>query len=164
MTINNHPNAYSTEEMDEIRSRIMAFYNDEDTDYHNCMDENDLMKSGCQVTALIMRDAKDNGHSQQIIDGYLKCPPFLFYTSSNNTIYRPILRIYGIGQIDETTIVAHAVSAMVGMNNDIVGGIELNNCIPVKSWSNSQMTFLNSGLVVAPHAFTEVFGFTRFAR
>lgn len=161
---------YSNEELDEIKDKIKGHYeiikmnggttsNNNKELLENITNEFD---KGCFVTGLIMCDVdekySDNIEpSEKMRNGYLDKPPFLFYTCKNGLAIR---RVIGIGQRENGEMIAEAVTGMIMFNNRIVGGIELDELVPVKTWNEPQLSKLNSGLVRPKEAFTEPLGFT----
>ena len=151
------PIFYSQEEIDIIRAKILSYYEDEDNDLKT---GNDLLDSGCQCTAFAMRNARDQGQPQEIIDTWVKCPPFLFYTSLCTPNEYPMYRIHGVGIEDDGVQVAYGYSALFLLNNVVT--LDTDKIVPVKAWSKQQLQVLNSGLIVDNRAFLEVFGFFAF--
>jgi hypothetical protein len=134
---------YSEEELNALKEKIQKYYDDNET-------------KGCKITALIMKNAFK--HNSKYLEGYLKRPLFLFYTSKDGNSIR---RVIGMAQRENGEIVAEAVSAMMVMNNQIVGGIELDELIPIKKWSKNHLDKLSFG-VNGADAFREPFGFVAF--
>lgn len=152
---------YTEEELDAIRSTIKSYV---DGDEDNCTvgdrtETADVI--GCKLTALIIRHVIEQALDQCIIDGYYKRPPHLFYTDKAGNSIR---RIYGICEFKDGTMGAHTVSAMIMVNNDVLGGIPLDELIPVKRWSESQLEFLDSELVSRADIFKKPLGFLELAR
>ncbi len=63
---------------------------------------------------------------------------------------------------EKKELVAHAVTALVMSNNDVVGGVPLTELVPVKSWSKDQLSRLNSGMIQEANAFLKPEGFMVF--
>ena len=151
------PIFYTQEELNEIECEIELHLLSEKiliTESDSGMTEN------CKITAAIVKHARDSGFID-IANTYIKYPPFMFYTNSSNTVIR---RIYGLMVVDNNEIRAHAVTAMFVMNNDIVGGVPVDELVRVKQWSQSQLDKLNSGMVLCKEAFLTPMGFRYFLK
>ena len=151
------PVFYSEEEISQIQKKIKYFMKHKDEISPD--NTNDDMVKGCMVTALMANHAKENNYDKRIVSAYIDYPPFIFYTDEDHKVIR---RIYGMAISEDETMFAHAVTAMCIINNDIIGGIELEKCIHVKDWSPSQKSFLSCGLVKGSECFTDPFGFIAF--
>lgn len=92
---------------------------------------------------------------------YLKYPPYLFYTNSDGAVKR---RVYGWAKCDDDSIRAHAVTALIGFNNDVIGGVPVEELVPLTTWSPEHVDFLNSGLVVGRGMFLDPLGFMMMSR
>lgn len=154
---NNHPSLYTEKELSEIQDIIKYYMNH--IDQTKFVETDDDIIRGCKITAFIANHAKQNNHDEKIVSAYIKYPPFMYYTDPE---YYAIRRIYGMGIREDTTVVAHVVTAMSVVNNDVIGGVELDQCIHVKDWSVRQKNFLNSGRVQGSECFTNPLGFTNF--
>jgi hypothetical protein len=164
---------YSNEELEEIKDKIKGYYEIIKTNGGIASNNNkELLKNitnefdkGCFITGLIMCDVdekySDNIElSEKTRNGYLERPPFLFYTCKSGLAIR---RVIGIGQRENGEMIAEAVTGMIMFNNRIVGGIELDELVPVKTWNESQLNRLNTGLIRPKEAFTKVLGFMIFS-
>lgn len=82
---------------------------------------------------------------QAIQDAYRKYPPWYFYTSTDG---KAIRRIYGFCQVLESReqsvneVRAHAITAMMLVNNNIVGGLPLEDCLQVQRYTDDQIAHL----------------------
>ncbi|ATZ80770.1 hypothetical protein BMW23_0724 [Bodo saltans virus] len=152
------PTFYTTDELNEIKNKIKAFMEIDSLEINQFDD--DFTKQ-CKITALIAKDAQENGHAAKIVNAYIDYPPFMFYT---DLTYNSIRRIYGFGITTDDIIIAHAVTAMFIVNNDVVGGVDLTECVHVKQWSESQLSKLTSGMVNGADALIHQWGFMNFAR
>ena len=151
------PIFYTREELNEIECEIESHLLSEKI---VIIKSDSDMTQNCKITAIIVKHARENGFID-IADAYIKYPPFMFYTDYSNTTIR---RIYGLMIADNNEIRAHAVTAMFIMNNDIIGGIPVNELVHVKQWSQSQLDKLNSGMVLCKEAFLEPHGFRYFLK
>jgi hypothetical protein len=160
---NDQPEFYTKAELDDITKNIRCYmtYKPEDLMHEFKSEKIDDLTKNCMFTALIANDAKERGFDTKIVDAYVTYPPFMFYTDPNNLAIR---RIYGFCITDDGEVRAHAVTAMFIMNNDIIGGIELEMLVHVKRWSNNQLDKLNCGMVKGANAFLEQCGWLHFAR
>jgi hypothetical protein len=115
---------------------------------------------GVKVTQATYEDAKLYMTEEQATT-YLQYPPHLFYLDKESNSCR---RIYGIAFQTDGTCVAHAVTAMIAINNDVVGGVPFDNMEMVTEWPKDKETFLRSGLVSCAGAFLDPLGFMLFSR
>lgn len=154
------PEFYTIEEFEEIKTKIRSYMlmTEAGLDFANTPEGLDR---NCRIIAVIANDAKKHGFDDKIVNAYIDYPPFIFYTDSS---YSSIRRIYGFGENDKGDVCAHAVSAMIMFNNDVVGGVPINQLVYVKQWSESQLSKLNSGLIKGADAFLEPNGYMCFAR
>lgn len=155
--VSQEPIFYTKEELSEIQDIIKYYMEHINENKFNEADD-DITK-GCKITAFIANHAKENNYDEKIVSAYIQYPPFLLYT---DTEHKAIRRIYGMGIRENGKVIAYAVTAMSMINNDVVGGLKLDKCVPVKEWSSNQKNFLNSGLVKGSQCFIEPFGFTAF--
>lgn len=145
---------YTEEELKQIRERMVKYADDPDLK----INESDPQETKDEkLSSIIYKHAK--GSAPDLAPGYLQCPPHLFYTDSNGHCIR---RIYGIAMNKKKELVAHAVTAMDMFNNDVVGGVPLTDLVPVKTWSENQVSRLNSGMIQAADAFLKPEGFVTF--
>jgi hypothetical protein len=112
---------------------------------------------GKRITKKIYEHAMQT--KPELANEYLTHPPYLFYTCKNGIAKR---RIYGICQYKDGSKGAHAVTAMVMFNNDVVGGVPLSEMVPLEKWSDEHLSFLNSGLIKYKNAFIDPLGFIEF--
>ena len=153
----NEPIFYTETELLQMQTKI-RYYMDNISECEVQDTDNEFIM-GCKMTAIIANDAKKKNFDEKIVTVYIEYPLFLFYTDINHKVVR---RIYGIAIRENGKVAAHAVTAMTMINNDIIGGIDLDECVHVKEWSTGQKEFLSSGFVVAPECFTKPFGFIGF--
>ena len=155
---------YTKDEINDITNKIKEYVNYGEKHFEDlinqCNNEQDILTKQIMITALISLDAKQNNFGDDFVNAYATHPPFMFYTNKNHNAIR---RIYGFMKIEDGTINAHAVTAMSFINNDVIGGIPLDECIRVKSWSTNQLNYLNSGLIKGREAFIEIDGYMAFA-
>jgi hypothetical protein len=148
-------NTYSQEELEAMRERMKKYA--EDTKIK--IEESDPpMTAGEKMAAFLYQDAKQNA-TDALANGYLRCPPHLFYTDKEGCRIR---RVYGMAVTTDGEIRAHAVTAMIMFNNDVVGGVPLDDLVPIKEWSKEQLGRLQSGLIKCPEAFLKMQGFMLF--
>lgn len=147
-------NTYTEEELKQVRERIAKYANDPDLKI-NVSDPPEMKLE--KLSGLIYDHAKET--APDLAPGYLQCPPHLFYTDSEGCCIR---RIYGMAMNEKKELVAHAVTALVMSNNDVVGGVPLTELVPVKSWSKDQLSRLNSGMIQEANAFLKPEGFMVF--
>lgn len=95
-------------------------------------------------------------HDNDIAQQYLNYPPYFYFTDKNHVVKR---RFYGFGKTDSGDIIAHAVTAMIMINNVPTGGVNVNDCVLIDKWSPEQHSFLTSGLVNGAGMFTDPLGF-----
>ncbi len=104
-------------------------------------------------------------HDKDIADCYVTHPPYMFYTEQktiDENSPTPIRRLYGICVGSSGDFRAHAVSAMSMFNNAVIGGVPLKDMVSIDKWSETQMEYLNSGLIRYVGAFTDPLGFYEF--
>jgi hypothetical protein len=155
---------YTQDEINDITNKIKEYINYGEKHYEDFINkyrnESDVLTKQMMITALISLDAKQNNFGDDFVNAYATHPPFMFYTNENHNAIR---RIYGFMKLEDGTINAYAVSAMSFINNDVIGGIPLGECVRVKSWSTDQLNYLNSGLIRGKEAFIEIDGYMAFA-
>ena len=159
MSLDMSPVFYTTEELEEIKNKIRLFMKQLCKLQINKFD-NDVTRN-CKITAIIANDAKQNNFNEKIVNAYINYPPFMFYTDSSHSSIR---RICGFGITTDGEIVAHAITAMFIVNDDVVGGVDLDECVHVKYWSESQLDRLTSGLIDDADSFLKQDGYMCFAR
>ena len=113
---------YSAEELKNIRFNIVAFSEDPALLFN---EKDNVNTNGEKMSSICYKHAKEN--APDLADGYLECPPHLFYTDD---IGFAIRRVYGMAMTAEKAIVAQVVTAMTNHNNDVVGGIQLKDLVP----------------------------------
>lgn len=147
-------NKYAEEELKQIRERMVQYADDPDLK----INESDPLETKVEkLSSIIYNHAKES--APDLAPGYLQSPPHLFYTDSEGCCIR---RIYDIAMNEKKELVAHAVTAMFMFNNDVVGGVPLTDLVPVKTWSENQLSRLNSGMIRAADAFLKPEGFAFF--
>lgn len=52
------------------------------------------------------------------------------------------------------------LSAMIGMNNFVIGGVPIEECVPLDDWTAEQKERLVSGLYPRPDIFLDPLGFS----
>lgn len=149
---------YTDEELNEIQNKIRFFMSEKTTPItiDKC---DDYLTRNCKITALFANDAREKNFDDKIVNAYVEYPPFMFYTDPSNSSIR---RIYGFVITDDNEIRAHSVSAMTMINNDVLGGVSLNDCVRLKQWSAAHLDKLNSGLVRGADAFLKTDGYMHF--
>jgi hypothetical protein len=128
------PILYTDEELKNIENRIIGYIKGGAHMLTINESDNDITKD-CKITAIIALHAKESGFSDELITAY------------TNSEHQCIRRFYGMCVMDSGEIRAHAVTTMMAFNNDVVGGIPLNELVRVKQWSESQIDRLNSGMI-----------------
>ena len=108
---------------------------------------------GAKFDILCYEDAKKL--HPEIAEVYLKYPTSKFYTDKDHKMIR---RIYGMMQTD-TGFRAHAITALIMMNNSPIDGVPIENLVPLDNWEQDHLARLNSGLITHPQLFTDPLGF-----
>lgn len=149
------PILYTKEELLDISQKIIHYMNC-DASESEIKDDDNILIAGCKLTAETAKHARDTFHNENIVQAYIDYPPFLFYT---DPAHEEIMRTYGMITLKSGEVRAHCVIAALGINHDIEGGLQLDQCIHVKEWSQDQLKLLDSELILCPEIFTEPFGF-----
>lgn len=146
----NIPNAYSMNEMYELRNQILSkceivrrnpnklteFYENTKSDFEYC-----ILHTGAAVAEIDSIEDITLREKELSINSYLDRPPFLFYTCNRGI---NVIRLLGIIISGDGIVSGSTAVAKKGKIEFL--SIDLNNLIPVKKWNKEQKKLLlNNG-------------------
>lgn len=144
-------NMLTDEEKEDVKKReLLRNVNITDLDLN-------LRKSIAQKFEQYINQA-DHTMSDEYKEIYEKYPRWCFYTDKKNK--NIVRRAYGVCKYKNGSFGLHMVSCMIGLNNDVIGGVPVDTVEIIDEWQEDQL--LKIQLSSRPYAFLDPLGWTHF--